>query len=112
LSLVYEGRELATFRRGQTLSPVSRVRARKGGLAEARAIVWESPEAADPAITYSVQISRDSGGTWETIATGVPDPAVTVDPADYPDTNELRVRVTATDGFSVTDFSESTLPLA
>jgi hypothetical protein len=111
LSLIYEGREVDTFRRGQRLSRVFDVRAREGGVEQGKTIVWESAEAEDPAITYSVQISRDAGETWETIATGIPDPAVTVDPADYPGTAELRVRVMATDGFDVTDFSESTVPL-
>jgi hypothetical protein len=111
LSLIHEGREVDTFRRGQRLSRVLDVRAHRADGTRGKAIVWESAEANDPSITYSVQISRDAGETWETIATGIPDPAVTVEPADYPGTAELRVRVTATDGFEVTDFSETMIPL-
>ncbi len=111
VSLVYENHEFDTFQRGAAPSPVSSIRALKESAADGAAIVWDSPDATDPAITYSVQVSRDEGTTWETIAVNVPDPKVTVNRADYPDSTRLRVRVSATDGFDVTDISESTVSL-
>ena len=111
LTLLHEGRELHTFSRAARLSNVSGVR----GVADAgpapNAIAWDSPEAGDPAVTYLVQVSRDGGLAWETVAVGVPDPIVALDPADYPDASELQVRVRATDGFMVTNVSESTVRL-
>lgn len=112
VSLVYQNNVLDTFQRGASPSPVSGVRALEAAAGtEGAAIVWDSQEAADPSVTYSVQVSRDEGATWETIAVNVPDPEVTVNPADYPDSPQLRVRVSATDGFDVTDVSESTVNL-
>jgi len=111
VTLLYHGRELHTFARAARLSNVSAVR----GIAEEgplpNAIAWDSPEAEDPSITYSVQVSRDGGAVWETVAVGVSDPIVPIDPADYPDASELQVRVRATDGFAVTNVSENTVRL-
>jgi hypothetical protein len=111
MALVYGGRELDLFQRGATPSQVSGVRAREVSADGGAAIVWESAQAADPAVTYSVQVSRDEGTTWETVGVNLPEPEMTLNPADYPDATEVRVRVSATDGFEVTDVSESTVTL-
>jgi hypothetical protein len=70
-------------------------------------VAWDSAEAADPRITYTVQVSRDQGTTWQTIAVGRKAPDLTIDRQEFPTDNNLRVRVLATNGFRSTQVSEA-----
>lgn len=53
--------------------------------------------------TYNVQISRDRGRTWRTVAVGLRQPRVTVHPANLPREGSVLFRVIATDGFRSTE---------
>lgn len=50
--------------------------------------------------SYAVQISRDGGATWETIAVGLRDPVFEVDRSAFRPGSEISVRILATGGFS------------
>jgi len=70
---------------------------------------WEVPEA--PASQrYIVQVSEDRRATWKTIAVGLTEPTITVDPRDFAG-DELEVRVLATTGTGTTVFRTDTVPL-
>lgn len=67
---------------------------------EALEVRWEAPEA--PAgQRYIVQVSEDGGQTWQTVAVGVAEPAVTL-PVDEVGGNEVQVRVLSTTGSATT----------
>lgn len=61
---------------------------------------WEAPEGGG--LTYSVQVSRDRGRTWRTVAVGLRSPETTVDATNLPQDGAALFRVTATDGFRST----------
>lgn len=58
---------------------------------------WEAPDAPPPSQRYSIQVSDDGGVTWQTVATGLTEPAVTLQPGDFA-SNQIDVRVLATTG--------------
>jgi hypothetical protein len=49
--------------------------------------------------TYSAQISTDGGKTWQTVAVGLKEPLFTLDRTQFRPGEEVRVRITATNGF-------------
>ncbi len=56
--------------------------------------------AATPADSrYTVQVSVDDGGSWRTIGVGLAQPEVSIDPRLLAGARDIRVRVTATNGF-------------
>jgi hypothetical protein len=61
---------------------------------------WEAPE--EGGLTYSVQVSRDRGRTWRTVAVGLRSPETVVDATNLPQDGSALFRVTATDGFRST----------
>jgi hypothetical protein len=55
--------------------------------------------------TYAVQASTDGGRSWQTLAVGLSEPAVDVDPNQFPPGQTVMLRVITTDGFSRSEVS-------
>jgi hypothetical protein len=69
------------------------------GVAIARAVfTWEATDADNDALTYTVQSSHDGGKTWQTIAVGLTEPKLEIDPQSLGDTATVLLRVIANDG--------------
>lgn len=62
-----------------------------------RTISWSGHE---EGIRYNVQVSDDEGGSWQTIAVNLAEPSVEIDRNQFR-SNQLQVRVLATDGVQV-----------
>jgi hypothetical protein len=77
-----------------------------GGTLELR---WAVPEA-PPGQRYIVQVSDDAGATWQTVAVGLPEPAVTLTPDDL-EGDEVIVRILATTGSGTTVVRTDTVPV-
>ena len=61
-----------------------------------------APEAATSPgarVTYDVQVSRDSGRAWQTLAVGVPTPTTEIDVSEFKDEPRLEIRVIGNSGF-------------
>lgn len=56
-------------------------------------------EAAGGGRTYTVQISTDGGGSWQTVGFALREPRVVIDRQAIGDAGEVLVRITSTDGF-------------
>lgn len=111
LILVYQDEIVATFERSASPSEVSGIRAMRGASAAIEGLMWDSAEASDPNVTYTVQVSRGVGERWETVGVGRADPNVNLEPAEYPGLSSVRVRVIATNGFESTSVSETEVAL-
>ena len=111
VSIVYEGSVIATYSRRGRPSALSGMRALRSPEAHVSGLEWSSAEAEDPQVTYTVQVSRDQGERWETLAAGRPNPFVRFQSRDFPGVASLRVRVIATDGFESTAVSEEDIEL-
>lgn len=77
-----------------------------GGALELR---WEAPDA-PPGQRYIVQVSDDAGATWQTVAVGLAEPAVTLTSDDLKG-DEVTVRLLATTGSGTTVVRSDTVPL-
>jgi len=77
-----------------------------GGTLELR---WAVPEA-PPGQRYIVQVSDDAGATWQTVAVGLAEPAVTLTSDDLKG-DEVSVRILATTGSGTTVVSTDTVPV-
>lgn len=55
---------------------------------------------ADARQTYSLQVSTDGGQTWQTMAVGLKDPAMSLDRSQFPKGQDVRIRVLATNGLA------------
>jgi hypothetical protein len=77
-----------------------------GGTLELR---WEVPQA-PPGQRYIVQVSDDAGATWQTVAVGLAEPAVTLTPDDL-EGDEVTVRILATTGSGTTVVRTDTVPV-
>jgi hypothetical protein len=68
---------------------------------------WEATHAGNAAMKYSVQISTDGGGSWETVAAGLTTPQAVIAPENLSQKRReeaisgapVRYKVIATDGF-------------
>ena len=49
-------------------------------------------------MTYAIQISRDDGKTWHTIAVNRPDPEIQIDRSQFRQGERLLLKVITTDG--------------
>ncbi len=49
-------------------------------------------------LTYTVQVSADDGGSWQTVAIGLKTPSTEVDRSQFPPGQPLKVRVIASNG--------------
>jgi hypothetical protein len=70
----------------------------RGLVARKRMVEWAHPDDGGP--RYTVKVSDDRGGTWQTIAVDQPTPTVELDPAQFQST-DLQLRVLATNGLHV-----------
>lgn len=77
--------------------PVGSASAGASASGHRRTISWSGHE---EGIRYNVQISDDEGATWQTIAVNRADPSVEIDRNQF-HSNQLQVRVLATDGVQV-----------
>jgi hypothetical protein len=77
-----------------------------GGPLELR---WEAPDA-PPGQRYIVQVSDDAGATWQTVAVGLAEPAVTLTSDDLKG-DQVTVRILATTGSGTTVVRTDTVPL-
>jgi hypothetical protein len=77
-----------------------------GGTLELRWAVPEGP----PGQRYIVQVSDDAGATWQTVAVGLAEPAVTLTSDDLKG-DEVTVRILATTGFGTTVVRTDTVPV-
>jgi hypothetical protein len=77
-----------------------------GGTLELR---WAVPEA-PPGQRYIVQVSDDAGATWQTVAVGLAEPAVTLTSDDLKG-DEVSIRILATTGSGTTVVSTDTVPV-
>src|SRR6266542_858921 len=99
IELEIEGKVVDTFRVG-------------GGPPAARAVhpvAWEGPDrrvaveferAMEDTHTYAVQVSADGGRTWQTIGVGLREPTFTLDRSQYPEGQEVQVRVITSNGLT------------
>ena len=125
IELVLGEKILDSFERGPQPAPVTNIRvveppaAARAALPSGPPALAEAPVRRHPVITwdtttdraaalaaepgppnrYSVQLSTDEGHTWQTIGMGLQKPQVTVDRNLLAGIHQVRLRVTATDGF-------------
>jgi len=115
VELWFEDRKVDTFSAGPVPTSVANIRRLPalGATAPTAAaeIAWDSAEASDPGVTYTVQVRPDPRNSWQTIAVGRPTPEVSIDASQYPPKQRLQVRVIATNGFTTTDVTESEIEL-
>jgi len=122
LELLDGDRVLATFTVGASPTVVTNIRAISSPVAASPnpMIAWDDePPAAvrsfaaaapAPPPVYSVQLSADGGSTWQTIGLGLKRPSVTVDRHLLQGQDEVKVRVTSSDGFHAAA-REQTIPV-
>jgi hypothetical protein len=123
LELLYEGSRLDTFAAASPPSQVTNIRkksppppsalesALESSAPPTTELTWDSAEAADPGVTYTVQVRRDSSEPWQTVSVGRPTPEVNVDARQFAPRQKLQVKITATNGFRTTDVTESVIEL-
>jgi hypothetical protein len=64
-----------------------------------------------PGRRYLAQASGDGGATWRTIGLDLAEPAVRIDPDDFPGRAEITVRVVATSGTEQALVAQDVVPL-
>ena len=101
---------LDTFEAGPQVTGVRNIR-RATSNAGMQALTWDSDEATNPKVTYTVQVSADDGASWQTVAVGSPTPEIPLDRSQFPSAQRLKVRVTETNGFQVSDAREQDISL-
>ena len=116
IELLVDGQVVDTYAVGGEPAPVGElVRADRdaagpggtpGGTLELR---WAVPEA-PPGQRYIIQVSDDTGATWQTVAVGLAEPAVTLTSDDLKG-DEVAVRILATTGSGTTVVRTDTVPV-
>jgi len=78
-----------------------------------RTLSWDDTSGAGPddRSTYIVQASTDRGETWQTLAVGLSDTSLPIDPGDYAHAEQVRFRVLATNGIAYTETATDDLPV-
>jgi hypothetical protein len=100
LELIVDGEVVDTFRAPAEPPAIRGIRAIEADQArELRMAVYldRPPEEGQ---SYAVQVSRDRGATWQTVAVGLQEPLFTLDRTQFQPGEELQVRVLATNGFA------------
>ena len=82
-----------------------------GGGGEEVVVEWDAP-GPSPERRYMVQASGDGGATWRTVGLDLTEPAVRIDPDDFPGQAEVDVRVIATSGTDQAVLAQDRIPLA
>ncbi|MGW6456347.1 hypothetical protein ACWF94_10540 [Streptomyces sp. NPDC055078] len=108
VELLIDGTVADTFHAAGTPPAVRAVRAgsRAAGRLELTADLAEPPAAGH---TFTVQVSTDGGRGWQTVGVGLKDPTVTLDRGDFTPGQEVRVRVSATNGFTTSTLTSDVL---
>lgn len=86
--------------------PVENIRRGLAHADRSLALEWDSSQAEDPTITYSVMASEDNGETWATISIGKPTPEYSVNEKDFKDFASVKFKVIATNGFAAQEVIE------
>jgi hypothetical protein len=122
IELLIDGDVVATFEAGPPPGEISRLgvmptRAEPAdaegvGLAQRR-LSWDDTSGGGPdgRSTYIVQASIDRGETWQTLAVGLTDTSLMIDPGDYAQADRVRFRVLATNGIAYTETATDDLPV-
>ncbi|MFE6281106.1 hypothetical protein [Streptomyces sp. NPDC057877] len=105
VQLVLEGQVVDTFHPAG--SPPELRAARHAGAADGMlrmALEFDqaTEAASEPDYSFSAQISADGGHTWRTIGVGLKSPVVDVDRGQFRPDDDVRLRITTTNGFSST----------
>ncbi|QFQ97563.1 hypothetical protein F9278_16580 [Streptomyces phaeolivaceus] len=101
VELVVDGRVLDTFRPGG--SPPALRAARLAGVEEGMlGMDLEFDREPEPDLSYSAQVSADGGRTWQTLGVGLKEPTVQLDRGQFRPGDDVRLRITTTNGFSST----------
>lgn len=102
IELIVEGRVVDAFR---PTGPPPVLRAARHADTEedgAMGMALEFDRAPAPEQTYSAQVSADGGRTWQTIGVGLKEPTVHLDRSQFSPGDDVRLRITTTNGFSST----------
>lgn len=101
IQLEYDG-EVVASRSASTFAPAPEVVFPNGGerlSGETATLRWNAPDADGDPVKSTVQLSRDGGTTWRTLATGLSGTELTVSLRGLGGTTLGRIRVLANDGF-------------
>jgi len=101
LDLLVAGEIVDRFAAGGEPAVVSEAEARSTD--SGAELCWRTASGPAAAATYTVQISRNGGRTWETIGVGLRAPRVPLDEAMVKERRPVRVRVRASSGFAATE---------
>lgn len=63
---------------------------------------WEASDDDSDQLTYTVLASTDRGKTWQTIAVGLTEPKLEINPEDFGKVSKILLRVIANDGVNTT----------
>ncbi len=64
-------------------------------------ISWSSNDADDDVLYHSVSYSEDNGGSWIPVASNITETHAIFDVSNFPGSDSVRIRVTASDGFHI-----------
>jgi hypothetical protein len=67
-----------------------------------RLVSWQASHAEAKPLSYTVLTSADGGKSWQTLAVGLKENSIAIDPQDFGDVKSVLVRVIANDGFNTT----------
>jgi hypothetical protein len=73
-------------------------------------VEWDAPRPS-AGRRYLAQASEDDGATWRTVGLDLAEPAVRIDPDDFPGRHQVLVRVTATTGADEAVVAQDRVPL-
>ncbi|MBC7269501.1 MAG: hypothetical protein H5T76_12400 [Streptomyces sp.] len=73
-----------------------------GGIDGMLRMTLEFDQDTEPDYSYSAQISADGGRTWRTVGVGLKEPTVDVDRGQFRPGDDVRLRITTTNGFTST----------
>jgi hypothetical protein len=101
VELVVDGQVVDTFRPGS--SPPTLRAARYAGAENGMlGMALDFDRDPDPDLSYSAQVSADGGRTWQTLGVGLREPTVHLDHGQFRPGDDVRLRITTTNGFSST----------
>ena len=117
--MLLDGETINTFTRTATANAVQNIRlaasasdgaSLRGLIPETFTIEWTNESSSSEAglgaptasfgVSYIVQISKDEGETWQTVGYGQNLTMLETDPSLLEDVDQIKVRVTSTDGFT------------
>ncbi|NOZ06561.1 MAG: DNRLRE domain-containing protein [Chloroflexi bacterium] len=76
-------------------------------------VKWQAEDADGDALTYMLQVSQDSGATWNAVAVNLSEPQTTLEVSNLPGGSKSRMRVLASDGFqTASDTSDGDFTIA